>query len=137
MSAYIAGLQASVARDQARRDEEAQAAQQAARELLTPLEDRLARPRRPSPSRCSARASPCPHCGFCLAVGKAGTATAASLARLCADSGLNGGGPGARGAAEASIPSGIAPDEFASRQPPRGERHALRKRIILETAVDA
>jgi hypothetical protein len=41
MSAYIAELNAAVAREQARRDEEAQVAKQAAAEFLTPLENRL------------------------------------------------------------------------------------------------
>jgi hypothetical protein len=41
MRAYIAELEASVAREQARRDEEAQVAKQAAKERLTPLQDRL------------------------------------------------------------------------------------------------
>jgi hypothetical protein len=47
MSAYIAGLKAAVERDRARREEQESAAAaqaaQAARERLTPLEDRLAR----------------------------------------------------------------------------------------------
>jgi hypothetical protein len=43
MSAYIAELNAAVARDRARRDEEAQVAKQAAQERFTPLEDRLAK----------------------------------------------------------------------------------------------
>jgi hypothetical protein len=43
MSAYIATLRAAVEREQARHDEEAQVAKQAAAELLAPLENRLAR----------------------------------------------------------------------------------------------
>lgn len=43
MSAYINHLNAAVAIEQARREEQARAAAQAVRERLTPLEDRLAR----------------------------------------------------------------------------------------------
>jgi hypothetical protein len=41
--AYVAALNAAVEREQARRDEEAQVAKQAAAEFLAPLENRLAR----------------------------------------------------------------------------------------------
>lgn len=43
MSAYISTLNASVERDRAQHDEQQRARSVAARELLTPLEDRLAR----------------------------------------------------------------------------------------------
>jgi hypothetical protein len=43
MSAYIAALNAAVAREQAERQEKKRAATQAARERLTPLEERLSR----------------------------------------------------------------------------------------------
>jgi hypothetical protein len=43
VSAYISSLNAAVAREQARRDEQARIAKQATVESLTPLEDRLAR----------------------------------------------------------------------------------------------
>jgi hypothetical protein len=43
MSAYIAALNAAVAREQAQRDEKERATTQAARERLTPLEERLSR----------------------------------------------------------------------------------------------